>query len=205
MRSEIALSALALALAACSTTSATLEPLAAVHVANDYRSYTLHRVGLLPPSGADIGEADALALQGAFLSELGLSLSFEVVPLSASDLDEIPRTDPFRRGRIEPRTIVDLAHRYQLDGVLVSTVTERHFYAPQRLGVQMDLVASETGMPIWSAAVHLDASEEHVRQGLRDWFEVRKGGGESGETWELWLLSPKRFAQFAAFQLAREL
>ena len=67
------------------------------------------------------------------------------------------------------------------------------------LSVQMDMVSAETGLVVWSAAVHLDASDPLVREGVEIWAG---GGAEDAGDWEVALMSPSRFARFAAWQIA---
>jgi hypothetical protein len=193
------------ALAGCATSTPRSVPLATARVAADFESYPLRRVGLLPFCGEKVAEEQSSALQGAFLTEIHRRTDFEVVPLNPADLEEIPASEPFRVGWIQPRTVIDLARRYSLDAVLIGTVTDRQYFVPQRLGIQLDMVAAETGVSIWSAAVHLDASHDDVRRGIEAWFNQHKADVASGETWELALLSPRRFAQFAAYQIAQQL
>jgi membrane dipeptidase len=92
---------------------------------------------------------------------------------------------------------------YSLDAVLFGTVTQSQFFPPQKLSVSVDMVAAETGLVIWSSTVHLDATEERVRDGLEAYFSNTRGVPEdAAQDWRLALLSPSRFAQFAAFQVA---
>ena len=53
-------------------------------------------------------------------------------------------------------------------------------------------------MVIWSSSVHLDATDPRVVDGLKLYW----GDKEDKRAWELALLSPERFARFAAFQVA---
>ena len=76
------------------------------------------------------------------------------------------------------------------------------FFPPQKLSAQLDLVAAETGLVIWSSAVHLDANDPHVREGLEAYYGSLDDGWEGQQDWRIALLSPARFAQFAAYQVA---
>ena len=121
-----------------------------------------------------------------------------------SDISEIPGSDPYRRGWYAPRTIIDLAKRYQLDAIFVGTLADTQFFTPQRLAVQLDLVACETGAAIWSGAVYLDASDADVRDSLMVWAaDAAIDDHRGSEPKDLALLSPRRFARFAAWQLAQ--
>ena len=62
----------------------------------------------------------------------------------------------------------------------------------------MDMVSAETGLVIWASAVHLDATDDRVVDGLKVYY----GNETQEDDWRLALLSPERFARFAAFQVA---
>lgn len=198
----LAAAALVCALGACAATRADVGTLARASVASDFASYALHRVGLLPFQGECLDAENAREMQSAFATELSGASQIEIVPLTAADLEEVQKSEPFRRGRIQPATVLALARRYRLDGIFTGTVTELRCYAPQRLCVDVDLITSETGVSVWSASAQLDASDERVRKGLEQWFAKNRGGGGTNETAAIYLLSPRRFAQFAAAQIA---
>lgn len=192
--------------AACTVTEAVVDPgpLAGPRMTSDFETYSFRRVGLVPVSGEEYGNQTNADLEDALHSAFSASGAFEVVALQDSDLPPRANLDAVRRGWYEPRTILQLAKGYALDGVLVARVTERQAYTPQRLGVTIDLVACETGQVVWSAAVHLDGASETTRQGMQLWAE--SGGGDVSEgAWEAHLTSPLRFAQFASRELARVL
>jgi len=113
-------------------------------------------------------------------------------------LAELESSDPYRRGWYKPKTIIGLSRRYSLDGILFGTVTQERFFPPQLLALQVELVSAETGLVIWSGSVDLDASDERVVTGLRLYYS----DDDDGENWRVALLSPERFARFAAFQIA---
>lgn len=172
--------------------------LASAVVSSDFDSYALHRVGLLPFTGRELDGEQGIALQHALHSELSQSTPFEIVLLDANDQAELESSDPYRRGWYKPKTIIGLSERYSLDAILFGTVTQERFFPPQLLSLQVDLVSAETGLVIWSASVHLDASDQRVLDGLQVYY----GNEADDESWHVALLSPERFARFAAFQIA---
>jgi hypothetical protein len=167
-------------------------------VSSDFESYTLRRIGLLPFAGQGIGEEQGESLQRALHMELTQSTPFEIVLLGAEDLAELEASEPYRRGWYRPRTIIGLAGRYSLDAILFGTVTQERFYPPQLLALQVDMVSAETGLVIWSSTVTVDASDQRVLDGLRLFY----GNEQDDDSWRIALLSPERFARFAAFQVA---
>ena len=192
-------------LSSCASLYEELPPLARTQAAPDFESYRLSRVGLLPFEGDELGDAHAATLQRAFLLELGQLAPFEVVRLDPADLAEIQASEPYRRGLYRPRTLLDLAERFRLDAILIGSVIQASVYPPQVLGLELDMVSCETGMVLWTASLHVDASDTTVRRHL-DSFQRSQ---ETTEDWQggvqLTLISPSRFARFAAHTVAKEL
>jgi len=194
------LAALALVLAAGCQAPHRLEmpSLASAQVSNDFKTYELRRVGLMPFAGRGIDDDARASFQLAFLSEISQSTPYEVVLLDRYDLEEIDDSEPYRRGWYRPRTIIELSRRYSLDAILFGTVTQQRTFPPQLLSLEVEMVAAETGLVIWASSVHLDATDQRVVDGLKIYW----GDKEDKRAWELALLSPEQFARFAAFQVA---
>lgn len=174
--------------------------LARAKVATDIGTYRLQRIGILPPSGAGMTDHAAAELQQVLFGEFTLEAPFEVVLLSQADLAEIDLSDPYQRGVYQAETVIGISRRYNLDGMLVPTVLARQTYPPLRLDMHMDLVAAETGMAIWTAAVGLHGDRPDVQAGLEAFFG--NGMAHTDDSWASSLLSPSQFSRFAANQLA---
>ena len=195
------------ALVACRSAPPEVPLLATARLAEDFDTYALTRVGLVPVESSartDQEQPEQLvALEDALYTEFARSMAQELVLLRASDLAEIPTSEPLRFGHYEPQTLIQLARRFRLDALLFVQVTQRRTYPPQQLSLNAELVGVDTGSVIWTARVHLDASDERVREGLRAFHFTTWKELESGGDWRLALLSPSRFAAFGAWQLAR--
>ena len=176
-------------------------PLGTARMTSDFETYALRRVGLLPAAGPRLGADQAADLQAAFFAEFSAATDFEIVALTEEDLEAIPSMEPHRMGDYRPATILAVARRYRLDALLVPTVTDIQTHPPLRLGLAVDLVSTETGQALWAASIQLDASRAAVQESLRAWT-ARESGETTDAAWELALISPRRFARFAAFQLA---
>ncbi len=203
MKLALTLSVAAL-LAGCQSTSSTpklLPTLARTRASDDLDTYSLRRVGLLPPLGAQ-GE-EAAALQAALGFELARRASFEVIALDAGDLAEVQLDQPHVRGRYTPQSILAIAHRFRLDGLLVGTVTHLEPYAPQSLGLGLELVAVDTGLVVWSSTIDVDTSELRVRDSLEAYQAARLGGGDPADDLSVLMLSPASLMRFAASEMAR--
>jgi hypothetical protein len=197
-----ALGLLTAAAVACSSLGRDPGPLATSVLAPDYSTYSIARVGLLPFAGSDIDPASAAALQEAFQSELSGVMPYEIVPLSHSDLVEVRASDAYRRGRYDPRSILEIARRYRLDALVLGTVTQFQPYPPQALGLEIEMLATETGTTLWSSSLQVDANDGRVRARLERWQNGHTGGGGTRESVQLTLVSPERFARFAAAEVA---
>lgn len=192
----------ALAFAACETVPRSIEPLAVVRLAPDRELHELRRVGILPIVACDMRREDERALQNALAMQLTDRIHAEVIVLSRGEAAEIPSNDAYLTGRIEPEAVLALARRFNLDGLVTTNVTERRTYAPQRLGLEVELASCDTGLPIWSASLRLDAAQKRTQDSLRAWFEYVCGTVGTNESVDLYFLSPQRFAEFAAAQVA---
>lgn len=175
--------------------------LGSARIVSDFQTYSLRRVGLLPPRGVPIDADQGAELTAALFAEFSAHTGYEVVSLDDHDLEAVPELEPYRSGKYRPGTILEVARRYRLDALWIPTVTDLQTHPPQRLGLSIDLVSTETGQAIWTASLQLDAARESVREGMRIWAE-REVGDVSDTTWELTLISPRRFARFAAYQIA---
>jgi hypothetical protein len=204
--SLLALALLASGLGACRTAEPEpLPPLARSRIAADYASYELRRVGLVPFRAGDLDPARARELREALQFELSRVAGFEVVPLDEKDVAEVDRDLPFQRGEYRARSISELSRRFRLDGLLFGTVTHLEPYAPQSIGLGVELVASETGLVIWSSALELDAADARARESLERYSQLRRDGTESPSSERTTLLSPSRLMRFAACEIARTL
>ena len=194
------LSLLALA-SACQAPHRGVAVLGVGRTAADFNTYQIRRVGLVPFAGEGLDRAESDMLSSAFFAEISSVTPYEVVALEPRDLAEVPTSEPYRRGWYKPEMVLGIARRFQLDALLIGTVTDRQSFPHQRLSVQLELVTAETGMVIWSASVQLDSSQRRVRESVESWAREVLGVTDEAE-WQIILLSPSRFARFAAFQIA---
>jgi hypothetical protein len=160
----------------------------------------------VPFRGEDLDRQRAREMQETFRFELSRRASYEVVLLDEDDLAEIDRDLPFQRGSYRARSISEIARRFRLDGMLFGTVTHLEPYAPQSLGLEIELVASETGLVIWSSTLELDTADATVRDSLERFRSAQRDpGGARPSGVESTLLSPSRLLRFAASEIARGL
>lgn len=174
--------------------------LATGRITSDFQSYAIHRVALLPIPSEHQDVVGDEALEDAFHAELVAATGYEVVLLDTHDLMETKALEPFKRGTYRPETLLELRRRFNVDALAIGAVMTRRVVPPQRLGLQLDLLSCETGATIWSASVLLDAADTRTREALEIWSasHTEMAGGA-----DLVMLSPRRFARFAAWQIAQ--
>lgn len=192
----------ALLAAGCGSLAPDPGPLATSVVAPDLATYSLVRVGVPPLRASDVDAANRAALQAALVAELACVMPYELVSLDDGDLVEVDTHDAFRRGRYDTRAVLEVARRYRLDALVLGTVTHYQPYPPQALGLEVELVAIETGATLWSSSLQLDAADARVRARLERWQHDHKSDGGNRESVQLTLVSPERFARFAAAEVA---
>jgi hypothetical protein len=195
----------ALATACYSTPPIVIAPLSTSRSALDRASYDLRRVGIVPFTGAQIDGEQSRMLQTAFALELARRGRFEVVQLAAEELAEVDQSQPHLRGAYDPRTLLELSHRYRLDGLVIGTVAELQWHPPLEIAVGVELVSCETGLIVWSSSVQIDTEDPHARKAMEAWCEAERSAGSSNDGVGLVLISPSRFARFAAREIARGL
>ena len=196
------LSLLAMLGAGCKTTIE-VPAMGSAEIVSDFESYTIRRVGFLPflpLHSAQLGAADVSSIETSFHAEFSSGTPYDIVPLSVGDLSEIPQLEPFRKGTYAPGAIIAIRDRYRLDALLVGSVTARQVTPPLVLGAQMDLISCETGQTIWSADLLLDSSIAETRDALGVWAAEELGEEHAAR---MAMISPRKFAHFAAYQMAR--
>ena len=206
MRSvALALAALTAALGLASCASLGMDAprqLAQTRRVADYPTYSLRRVGLLPFGGDMLDGRRESEFRDAFLFEFSRHAPYEVVVLDAAKIAEVDPTRPYERGEYSSRTVLELARRFRLDGLLVGDVTQFEVYSPQLLGVQLDLVAAETGLVIWSSSVHIDAGDATLTPNFERFRSLQRDDPAGWADLQITLLSPSRLARFAAYEMA---
>lgn len=175
--------------------------------ASDLATFHIARVGVLPFQGANMSRDEASELASMFASAFAREAHVEARPLGEHDLEEVPQGETFRRGWTPPAVSIALARRFELDAIVVGAVRRAQWFPPLRVDLDVDLIAVETGLPVWTGSIELDAGDGRVRNAMKRWIERerkgRDGSGQRGESFELYLISRRLFVEFAVTQLAR--
>jgi uncharacterized protein YceK len=193
---------LVLALAGCATVRTQLEdPLGSARAVHDFHAYRVQRVGIFAPRGSDVDAETALAFRDALADAFAASTPYEIVPLGEVDLEAVARLDSVRTGRTRPEPLLDIARRASIDALLVPRVVDYRPYEPVRIGMEVDLVAAETGLAIWTGRVRVDTGDAQTLEALEAWQVLTRSGGASEHAVDV--LSPRRLGEFVAAELAR--
>jgi hypothetical protein len=161
----------------------------------------VQRVLVLPFACAAGVTADTMPLREAFLVELAKIQRLELVPLPDGAEEDRPLYESLVRGRISTEALVELSERYQLDGVLLGTVTAYRPYLPVHLGLRVQLVSVHSGSTVWAAEGLYDANDAATIEDLRHYQLSFAAAEASFHGVEINLISPRKFAAYVAHRL----
>lgn len=195
-----ALPLLVLCLAACRTTPASPQ-------VSPYRSEAItavRRLLVLPftPESEFPDQADMVTARFVQYIRCG---SFTVVPLPEAPFADALVEDVRLRGAIRAEDLIRLEKEYRVDAVALGAVTRYDPYAPQVLGLSVQVFSTRTGAVLWACQKVFDASSPQIAEDALRWYDrhVEETGAEFGP--EVVLLSPKAFARYACARLAESL
>ena len=106
------------------------------------------------------------------------------------------------RGKLAIESLVSLAKRYRIDGVVLCRVHAFHPYKPPVLGLQSQLVSDPLGRHGLGRRrdLRLRASEK-VQLDLRHYYETELSETESLHDWELLCLSPRMYGSYVVHRI----
>lgn len=161
----------------------------------------VRRVMVLTFDTAPGVHADTAMLRDAFLSELVKVQQFELVPLPEGAGEDAEVYESLRRGRISIEALTALGQRYDLDGVLLGTVTAYRPYKPPYLGLRVQLVSLHSATAVWAVEAIYDASDAQSIEDMRHYAQSYLAKEDSLHGWELILISPARFAAYVSHRV----
>lgn len=173
------------------------------HFVSDPRDFdTVRRVMVLPFTPAPGVRQDGPHIRSSFVRELAKLQRFEVVPLPerASEHEEIHAS--VMRGRLSTDALVALSTRYQVDGVLIGSITSYRAYPPMNLGLRLQLVSLHSGRTVWAAEGIYDANDARILEDVEHYAHSFAAPESSMHGWEINLISPDKYATFVAHRLA---
>lgn len=166
----------------------------------------IRRVLVLPVAVGTLAQEETAALlDGIVASALQFQQRFEVVTLPRADClrwygeSEFLSTAALPHGMLE-----DLASRYAVDAVVFTDVTAYQPYQPQALGLRSKLISMGSVRIIWNFDEIITASDPGVVNRARR-EALKQKGLEPIDRSPATLLSPSRFAAFAADAMFRTL
>ncbi|MCC6673532.1 MAG: hypothetical protein IT458_20910 [Planctomycetes bacterium] len=186
----------------CSACAGAPSPKPVNHYFADAREVeAVRRVMVLPFDTDAAPSADGRMVRSAFLQELAKVQAFEVVPLPDGAEHDERIYESWRHGRLSSEALVELGRRYQLDGVLMGTVTSYRPYLPPHMGLRVQLVSLHSGATVWAADAHYDASEALTIEDLRHYQGSAMATEATLHGHEINLISPRRFVAYVCYRM----
>ena len=161
----------------------------------------VQRVMVLPFACAAGVAADTMPIREAFLVELAKIQRLELVPLPDGAEEDRPLYESLVRGRLSTEALVALSQRYQLDGVLLGTVTGWRPYLPMHLGLRVQLLSVHSATTVWAAEGLYDANDAATIEDLKHYQLSFAAAEASFHGVEINLISPRKFAAYVAHRL----
>lgn len=192
-----------LVLAGCHLFPSAPDKLHVNHYLGDPRDVdSVRRVMVLPFEEAPGVQAEAHMIRQAFSNEMLKLQRLEIVPLPsrAREHQEIYRD--LTRGSLEPASLVTLSRRYNIDGVLMGTITSFRPYEPANLGLRVQLMSLHSGQTVWAAEGIYDANDASVQEDLQHYAASFAAAEDTLHDWEIHKLSPRKYASFVSHRLS---
>ena len=201
-RALIAIALTALGSASCGFVSNAPRQLPVNHFVADPRDFdTVRRVMVLPFDRSPGVNVSVDSVREAFLAELAKLQRFEVMPLPTRAAEHAEIHESVQRGRLSTDALVALSERYQVDGVLIASVTSYRPYPPMNLGLRVQLVSLHSGRTVWAAEGHYDANDARVVEDVEHYAHSFVAREASMHGWEINLISPRKFQGFVSHRI----
>ncbi len=161
----------------------------------------IRRVLVLPFFIEDNGDADPMLVWQIFCKELHKTSRFEVIPLPENDHEEWMDNIARLKGIFPISKLLDFCEKYGTDAVVFGTVTRFRAYRPPCLGLRVGMVSAQTGQVVWEADVIFDMADQESLLDLKHYLNNVASPGNTLDSWEMTLLSPRRFASYVCHRV----
>lgn len=167
---------------------------------------TLRRVVVLPYHTSPSASCDAAELRDAMMPLLISSGRFEAITLDPSELLSIAGQETFAVAEGLPLSLTGyLIERFKADGVILTDVTACRPYKPLLLGLRCRLLTLPEQEVLWACDEVFDAGVEEVSIAARRYAEERIEQEYPLQRSYSALISPRRFAAYAAHAIYQTL
>lgn len=106
-------------------------------------------------------------------------------------------------GFIDPVRIGAVGEEYNAQGVMQISIDEFQAFAPMRLKLKAVIIDTETGERVWAFDQTFDADDASVINAMRIWWNTRIAGGDPRNHFDITMVRPSIFSNFAFFSMAR--
>jgi len=167
----------------------------------------MQRVVVLPLYSGILAPGESLdAMEAVLRSELAKTLRFEVIGVDVLALERmVGRRRLSSSEELPPTLFTELETAYAADGVLFLEITHLHAYRPLQVGLRGTLVSPQDASIQWAFDHVFDAGDPAIEAGARRYESFAGRTGYPIDTTSSVLLSPRRFARYAAFEMFRTL
>lgn len=158
----------------------------------------VRRIMVLPFAEEPGVVVEGTQIRDAYISELQKLRRFEIVPLPASAHEVAQLNQSARSGQLSTDAFVKLCQRYNVDGIVIGTVTAWRAYLPPQLGMRTQLISAHNGAVVWAVDAIYDSSDRSVVSDLRHYFEHMQANDGNEHGWQLNMIAPSYFARYVS-------
>lgn len=162
----------------------------------------IRRVLVLPltlTDEASTSDAGRLTLQPIIAAELGKTKQFELIHLTRAQLQQwTGRPEWTAENPIAPETLGRLREETAAEAVLFSRLTHYRPYPPLAVGWNLKLVSLHDARILWAIDEVFDAGDPTVATAARHYYRQHHADSSSLADSRSMLISPGRFARYAA-------
>lgn len=160
----------------------------------------IRRVGVLPMHSDQWSAAELNSVEAAFLGEFRKTARFEVIEISRSAVNARFGRESLASTAALPADLLSrLREDFGVDALLFLDCTHFAPYQPVALGIRAKLVPTATPGTLWSLDCLFDAARPEVANSARQYQLAESRPSYPMENTSGILLSPARFAKYAAW------
>ena len=127
-------------------------------------------------------------------------------------VEVIHRDDPicedlplYKRGAYTLRELADIRKALKADGILIGKISKFQPYPRMQIAVFAQLFDLKEGSLVWAVDEVWDTTDKETARRIRTYFRKGMRTGYDPYDWELAMVSPRIFAKFVAYEIARTL
>lgn len=166
----------------------------------EYYGENIRRILLVPFSFETNREKVVNEVTEAFFVEFQKSGKFDIV-MPHELISLLQQENLWGKGLLRADTLIKVKKRFNVDAVLLGTITHYRPYEPPILGLKLGMFSTKTGHVVWSCDAIVDSSDASVIKLMKYYYKKNYQQKQSLYNWKIVMLSMKRYSKFVAHRI----